>query len=1106
MNPAGLRMMGMTDEAEVCGLTYVDIPIPEDRERISHLMARAWRGEGSKFNFAVQGEDELLHFSSSFEPSPDTAGRVVKLMGVTEDITDRINRERALEDKVRLLDTIIESMSDGISVRDENLNAVAFNSNFLKLMDLPAKKFAVGDPHKKFIQFNADRGEYGDGNRDEIIQGRIEIANSFEPFEEVRNRPDGTKILIKGNPLRGGGFVTLYSDVTQRKLFEQNLRDSEERFRSVFENSHIGMTIQDADGRRLAANQAMCDMLGRSKAELENSYDWEFTHPGDVELSKAHIRTLTSLEEDKLEFNKKFLRKDGEVVFASVNISKIGSSSDLKSLVISQVIDITEQSLSEIALRESAKNFRHLVEGSSHGFAVHDNLRPVFVNESLAHMFKYTTQEMLDLASFLEMLAPNERDRMERASEARASSRRAPTQFEAQGVCKDGSTIWLHISAHSVFWEGRHLRAASILDITERKSAESALFESNERYRELAEGSLQGILVHRDLKPLYANDAFGTIFNYQSVDQVLKLDSTLELVHEDDKDMIRDRAFRRASRETLDPLVEYKGLTADGRMNWVESMSRVVRWDDGDAILSTFMDITDRKRAESALLESEERYRFLTEDSLYGIVVHRNHKILYANNTLSQMFGYGAVDDVLGLSSIGDLGYGEDKKRIEGRARKRGTGNPISERSEFRGVKADGTLIWFETSGKTIQWDGADAIQAIVLDITERKQLEEHLLKAQRIEAIGNLTGGVAHDFNNIMAIMSGNAEMLEDHVGENMDAKVLVSEIKRAVDRGSSLTNRLLAFSRQQTLSPATTNVSNLIAGLEDLLRRTIGEAIILDVERAPELWYARMDSHQFENALVNLALNARDAMAGGGTLTINSSNAMLDNTYAEHRSDVTPGEYVKVTVSDTGVGIPADIHEKVFEPFFTTKGIGEGSGLGLSMVYGFVKQSNGHIAIHSEVDRGTTFELYLPRSRHSPADDKPDNPANLERGVGRILLVEDNEGVKRMAARTLRDHGFNVVEASDGPEALNCLETNEPFDLLFTDIILPGGMDGLEIADAAKRIQPGIKVLCTSGYAERTKLTDSTLGPSPAVLNKPYRRAELLEKVFAQIELNIN
>jgi PAS domain S-box-containing protein len=390
-------------------------------------------------------------------------------------------------------------------------------------------------------------------------------------------------------------------------------------------------------------------------------------------------------------------------------------------------------------------------------------------------------------------------------------------------------------------------------------------------------------------------------------------------------------------------------------------------------------------------------------------------------------------------------------------------------------------------------------------DVSKLVATSEQLRRAQRMEAVGQLTGGIAHDFNNLLAVMIGNAEILRDKVDNNEQALNSIDAIINSVERGSSLTNRLLAFSRKQAMVPVAADVTALIDGLEDMLRRTLGETIDLKVVSVPGMWPVTTDPHQFENALLNLAINARDAMPGGGSLTIETGNVSLDEIYTSQEAEVTPGDYVEIAVSDTGTGMSTEVLGKVFEPFFTTKEVGKGSGLGLSMVYGFAKQSNGHATIYSEVGRGTTVKLYVPRSRDSiDQENTGQGLSDQDRAVERILVVEDDPAVREVPVSILRAQGYDIVEATDAVEAMARLRDGAPFDLLFTDIALPGGMSGVDIADAAKDIQPDIKVLYTTGYTENALVHRGNLEPGTNLVNKPYRRTELLEKVRANLSGN--
>jgi PAS domain S-box-containing protein len=412
------------------------------------------------------------------------------------------------------------------------------------------------------------------------------------------------------------------------------------------------------------------------------------------------------------------------------------------------------------------------------------------------------------------------------------------------------------------------------------------------------------------------------------------------------------------------------------------------------------------------------------------------------------------------------------------------------------GLRKDGSTFPMELAiGEAIA-EGRRIFTGFIRDLTSRHRIEEELRQAQKMEAVGQLTGGVAHDFNNLLTVISGNLEMLEARITDPKQA-ALLKEARDATDDGAKLTGQLLAFGRRQPLAPKPIDVGQLMEGFSDLLRRSIGESIELKTLVASGRNMALVDGSQLQNAVLNLALNARDAMPRGGMLTIEVSRVRLDADYAQMYSEVRIGDYIIIAVTDTGVGMTDEVKLRAFEPFFTTKEVGAGSGLGLSMVYGFVKQSGGHIQIYSEPGQGTSIRIFLPVIHEEQETVDPDAgvPApedGMRRGHERILVVEDDPRVRRVTVARLNDIGYDVIEAANGPEALQLLEAHAEIRLLFTDIVMPGGMHGNELADMARTIKPEIKVLFTSGYAEPS-VAGKEVASSGNWLKKPYTAAEL-------------
>ena len=388
---------------------------------------------------------------------------------------------------------------------------------------------------------------------------------------------------------------------------------------------------------------------------------------------------------------------------------------------------------------------------------------------------------------------------------------------------------------------------------------------------------------------------------------------------------------------------------------------------------------------------------------------------------------------------------------------------------------------------------------AVVHDLTEEHKTEQRLRQAQRMESVGQLTGGIAHDFNNLLTVIIGGVESVGERLAPDDELTQLCEMALSAAERGADLTRRLLAFARKQTLEPEPVDVGCMIDGMEQMLRRTLGEQITFRFETGEKLGSALVDPSQLESALLNLCINARDAMPQGGRLTIEAGSATLDDAYAEQHFDVSPGDYIMLAVSDTGSGMTPDVVERAFEPFFTTKPIGKGTGLGLAMVFGFVKQSGGHVRIYSEPGHGTTVRLYLPCATQAAAGPaRPPQVGNdIVAGEERILLVEDDELVRINAERMLRVLGYQVVTATDGVEAMEILSRGENVDLLFTDVVLPGGMSGPALADAARALRAGLRVLYSSGYTDKALVHNGKVGSSVHLLSKPYRRQDLARKV---------
>jgi signal transduction histidine kinase/DNA-binding response OmpR family regulator len=383
----------------------------------------------------------------------------------------------------------------------------------------------------------------------------------------------------------------------------------------------------------------------------------------------------------------------------------------------------------------------------------------------------------------------------------------------------------------------------------------------------------------------------------------------------------------------------------------------------------------------------------------------------------------------------------------------------------------------------------------------ELERAHEQLRQSQKLEAIGQLTGGVAHDFNNVLQVISGNLQMLQMTAAQDPAIRRRVETAIFAADRGAKLSSQLLAFARRQPLQPVPTNVGRVLRGMDDLLRRALGESIDIETVVAGGLWTTLVDPHQLENVILNLAINARDAMKGNGRLTLELGNAMLNDDYVANIPELRPGHYVVLAISDTGCGMPAEVIARAFEPFFTTKPEGQGTGLGLSMAYGFVKQSDGHIQIYSEPGNGTTIKVYLPRSSQAEVEVADRRSMAMVGGSETILVVEDDLAVQTTVVDILSGLGYRVLRANDGQSALTIIQSGVPVDLIFTDVVMPGPVRSIEMTRQARQLCPDIQVLYTSGYTQNAIVHGGRLDPGVELISKPYRREELARKLRAML-----
>jgi two-component system, cell cycle sensor histidine kinase and response regulator CckA len=1057
-------------------------------------------------------------------------------------LTEAIQRKRseqALRESEEKYRTILENIEDGYFEVDIAGNFTFFNDAMCKILSYSRDEL-MGMNNREYSDEENSRKVYETFNR---VHRTGEPARGFD--WQIIRKDGGVRFveasvsLIKDPRGRPTGFRGIVHDITERKRAEEEILFQKARFQQLFENAPLGILRVDQNDIVLDANKEFESIFQFSLSEMRGRSINEIVVP---KAYREEGTTLSSraLQGEIIDQETIRQRKDGTLIPVQiyglpivVNQQPVG--------VFAIYVDLSERKRAEEALKESQEWLTAIFDSSRDGIIVEENEHIVYVNQSYAHSFGYEPDELMGQPVWL-VSEQEPSERMLEYSRRRMRGEEAPSLYEFRGTRKDGRAVDLEASVSNAKIGDKTYIIALCRDSTERKRAEDALHETN-----LAlSNAMPGIsILNSEGRYERVNEAYAQMLGYPT-SELIGAAWTPTVALDDRKQALE--AYERMLSEGKGEF-EARAVRKDGSLFYKHGL--MVKRTDADGKLLghyCFMrDITERKRMEQ---EREVIFEIIQGviatanlDELLKLIHHSISKIVYAENCfvalhdpktdlLSFEFWVDKFDPAPPPRPVG-IGFSSYVLR---------TGKPILLTKQLtaemvaRGeVTQSGTSspswlgVQLRTPSRTI---GVLAVQhyeeehayserdlefltsvgnQIALAV-ERKRTEqelriseEQLRQSQKMESIGTLAGGIAHDFNNLMTAVNGYSELALRSLEADNPVRSKIEEIKKAGERAAALTSQLLAFSRKQILQPKVLDLNSVITAMGKMLTRVIGEDFDLKIELDASLDQVEADPGQVEQILLNLAVNARDAMLDGGYLTIKTENVHFDRKFSKRRSVVEPGHYVMLSVSDNGCGMDAETQTHIFEPFFTTKEIGKGTGLGLSTVYGIVKQSGGSIWVYSEVGKGTIFKIYLPRVDNVvETEESADKSRSAPRGSETILLVEDEEMVRDLSKEILEEYGYAVITAPNGKEGLRiCKEFEGNIDLMITDVVMPQ-MSGRQLAESIGALRPDTRVLYMSGYTDQAIVRHGVLAEGVCFIQKPFSPDSLAVKAREVLDQN--
>ena len=876
-------------------------------------------------------------------------------------------------------------------------------------------------------------------------------------------------------------------------------------FGPLVQNSHDVIAVLAKSGRVQYVTPSVERVLGYHPDEIINRDPLELTDPDVVEEVAAHLQMAFREPGAARTFEIETSRKDGSKLWLEVTLTNLLDDPSVRG-VVANFHDISERKHAEADLRASEERFRSLVLNSSDIIAVIDVQGLIrYASPSVERVLGYTPEEFMQHAAF-EYVHEDDWESAIRAMSEVAGEPGGSRSFEMRGRDKGGSWHWFEMTFTNLLADP-NVRGviANQRDITERKKAEERLLVTEEKYRSLVE-DVPAVVYLAEFGPagrwLYISPHIEALTGVSAEQWMSAPSPWFDHLHPDDRERVLVEESKILGGSEGDSMfLEYRFLRGDGRIVWVRDEARRVATEKGTGPLmrGVMIDVTERKAAAEALRENEERFRSIFEAAPVGIgLVDLEGHTVQTNRVVQEMLGYS--DEEFASVTFDTFTHQDDVALNRELFDEMARGERDFFQMEKRFIHKSGSLVWANLTVSLIKdAEGRPAYAlGMVENITQRKTLEDQLRQAQKMEAVGRLAGGIAHDFNNLLAVIINCARFLAESIPPDHEFAQDLKDIREAGDRGANLVRQLLAFSRKEIVNPQVVDLNEIVRGMQNLLSRTLGEDVELDVRPSESPCPTKVDTGQIEQVIVNLAVNARDAMPNGGLITMTTENIIVGEDFARLYPGMTPESYVRLTMVDNGTGMSDEVLKHIFEPFFTTKARGQGTGLGLATAYGAVKQAGGYISAYSEEGQGSIFTVYLPRTVEAGAAARPKSrDGHPQRGSETILLVEDDDSLRRLVRRMLERNGFTVLEAATHNAAEGLfLENVDQIAAIVTDVVMPGG-SGKELVERLLAINDRPPVLYMSGYPEDVIAHHGVLDEGVPFIGKPFTEEALVDRV---------